>query len=136
VDLRVFYAKYCWVCGIVRVTYACFSKDAKRRIDFMLEPIRVQPFKLEERAGLIPQKVVKDRKEARPFSEVLKASISSVNNLQNESDRLIEKMSLGEVEDVSEVSIAVEKAELALRLMLQIRDKLLDAYQQIGRMSV
>lgn len=102
----------------------------------MLEPIRVQPFKLEERAGLIPQKVVKDRKEARPFSEVLKASISSVNNLQNESDRLIEKMSLGEVEDVSEVSIAVEKAELALRLMLQIRDKLLDAYQQIGRMSV
>ncbi|MDR1514087.1 MAG: flagellar hook-basal body complex protein FliE [Synergistaceae bacterium] len=103
----------------------------------MLDPISVQPFKLEERAVLIPQKAIKDKKkEARSFSEVLKASISSVNDLQNKSDRLIEKMSLGEVEDVSEVSIAVEKAELALRLMLQIRDKLLDAYQQIGRMSV
>jgi len=49
---------------------------------------------------------------------------------------MIQRMSLGEVEDISEVSIAVEKAEMALRLMVQIRDKLLDAYQQIGRMSV
>ncbi|MDR1021363.1 MAG: flagellar hook-basal body complex protein FliE [Synergistaceae bacterium] len=103
----------------------------------MLEQIRVQPFKLEEGAWPVPQKILKDKKkEARPFSEVLKASIANVNDLQGASDRMIEKMSLGEVEDVSEVSIAVEKAELALRLMIQIRDKLLDAYQQIGRMSV
>ena len=103
----------------------------------MLNQIRVEPFKLEEGAWTVPQKNLKARqKEARPFSEVLKASISNVNELQGESDRMIERMSLGEVEDVSEVSIAVEKAELALRLMIQIRDKLLDAYQQIGRMSV
>ena len=103
----------------------------------MLDPIRVQPVQLEERVGLIlPKNLNKGEKAARPFSEVLKASITRVNDLQGESDRMIEKMSLGEVEDVSEVSIAVEKAELALRLMVQIRDKLLDAYQQIGRMSV
>jgi flagellar hook-basal body complex protein FliE len=103
----------------------------------MLDPIRVQPFQLEGHAGLIPQKNINGKKKAtKPFSEVLKASIAKTNDLQGESDRLIEKMSLGEVEDVAEVSIAVEKAELALRLMIQIRDKLLDAYQQIGRMSV
>ncbi|MDR0615583.1 MAG: flagellar hook-basal body complex protein FliE [Synergistaceae bacterium] len=103
----------------------------------MLDPIRVQPVQLEESVGLIlPKNLNKGGKAARPFSEVLKASITRVNDLQGESDRMIEKMSLGEVEDVSEVSIAVEKAELALRLMVQIRDKLLDAYQQIGRMSV
>jgi flagellar hook-basal body complex protein FliE len=103
----------------------------------MIDPIRVQPFQLEENIGLIPQKNLKGRKKVtKPFSEVLKASVAKANDLQSESDRMIEKMSLGEVEDVSEVSIAVEKAELALRLMIQIRDKLLDAYQQIGRMSV
>jgi flagellar hook-basal body complex protein FliE len=103
----------------------------------MLDPIRVQPVQLEESVGLIlPKNLNKGKKAARPFSEVLKASMTKVNDLQGESDRMIEKMSLGEVEDVSEVSIAVEKAELALRLMVQIRDKLLDAYQQIGRMSV
>jgi Flagellar hook-basal body protein len=59
-----------------------------------------------------------------------------VNDIQKGADVMVQKLALGEVEDVSEVSIAVEKAELALRLMVQIRDKLVDAYQQIARMSV
>ena len=49
---------------------------------------------------------------------------------------MTKRLSLGEVEDIADVSIAVEKSELALRLMVQIRDKLFDAYQQIARMSV
>jgi flagellar hook-basal body complex protein FliE len=103
----------------------------------MSDIIRVQPVTLEENIGLIPFKKPKRKaSETQPFSEVLKASITKVNDLQGESDRLIQKMSLGEVDDVAEVSIAVEKAELALRMMVQIRDKLIDAYQQIGRMSV
>jgi flagellar hook-basal body complex protein FliE len=90
-----------------------------------------------ERIDLIPQqKQTVNPVGSPPFSEVLKASILKVNDMQAEADNMIQRMSLGEVEDVSEVSIAVEKAELALRLMIQIRDKLLDAYQQIGRMSV
>ena len=56
--------------------------------------------------------------------------------MQVQSDQFVQRLALGEVDDVSEVSIAVEKAELALRLMVQIRDKLVDAYQQIARMSV
>jgi flagellar hook-basal body complex protein FliE len=103
----------------------------------MSDIIRVQPFTLEENIGLIPSKKPKRKVSGtQPFSEILKASITKVDDLQGESDGLIQKMSLGEVDDVSEVSIAVEKAELALRLMIQIRDKLVDAYQQIGRMSV
>jgi flagellar hook-basal body complex protein FliE len=103
----------------------------------MLDPIRVQPFVLNDAIDIIPGKNTKDKSNgSQSFSEVLKASITKVNDMQVESDNLIKRLSLGEVDDVSEVSIAVEKAELALRLMLQIRDKLIDAYQQIGRMSV
>jgi flagellar hook-basal body complex protein FliE len=88
-------------------------------------------------ADIIPQKRKTDKIEGHPpFSDVLKASIMKVNDMEVEADKLVQRLSLGEVDDISEVSIAVEKAELALRLMLQIRDKLVDAYQQIGRMSV
>jgi flagellar hook-basal body complex protein FliE len=76
------------------------------------------------------------RSAAQPFSDVLKDSMKKVNDLQVESDEMTKRLALGEVEDIADVSIAVEKAELALRLMVQIRDKLFDAYQQIARMSV
>jgi len=71
-----------------------------------------------------------------PFSEVLKKGILTVNQLQGEADNMTNRLALGELEDISQVSIAVEKAELALRLMVQIRDKLVDAYNQISRMGV
>jgi flagellar hook-basal body complex protein FliE len=103
----------------------------------MSDSIRIQPFALNESVNVIKRKKTNPKSsEVPPFSEVLKASITKVNDMQVESDKLVQRLALGEVEDVSEVSIAVEKAELALRLMIQIRDKLVDAYQQIGRMAV
>lgn len=97
----------------------------------MIDPIRVERFQLNGQFAAGKQK---DEK-GRPFADVLKDSITRVNDLQVESDELVNRLALGEVEDISEVSIAVEKAELALRMMVQIRDRMLDAYQQISRMS-
>ncbi|MDR3331866.1 MAG: flagellar hook-basal body complex protein FliE [Synergistaceae bacterium] len=103
----------------------------------MQDLTRISPITPIEMTDLIPQKKRADNPEGGPsFSEVLKTSLLRVNDMQLDADNMIQRMSLGEVEDISEVSIAVEKAEMALRLMVQIRDKLLDAYQQIGRMSV
>lgn len=102
----------------------------------MSYPVRVDPFKLS--GGFEPISSPKPAKEGAtpPFSDVLKTSVMKVNEMQVQSDQFVQRLALGEVDDVSEVSIAVEKAELALRLMVQIRDKLVDAYQQIARMSV
>lgn len=108
----------------------------------MSYPVRVDPFKLSGRfeptLNSTDDPARKSSKDgaASSFSDVLKASVMKVNEIQENSDRLVRRLALGEVDDVSEVSIAVEKAELALRLMVQIRDKLVDAYQQIARMSV
>jgi flagellar hook-basal body complex protein FliE len=103
-----------------------------------LDPIKVQPFSLSENIDIIDKNTkakMAANQEGPTFSDMLEASMLKVNDLQVDSDNMIQKMSLGEVEDVSQVAIAVEKAELALRLMVQIRDKMLDAYQQIGRMG-
>jgi flagellar hook-basal body complex protein FliE len=105
----------------------------------MPDGMRVTPLKMPAepefsmRAGMVRGE--KER-NAPPFSEVLKSGVIKVNQLQLEADKMTNRLALGEVEDISEVSIAVEKAELALRLMVQIRDKMVDAYQQIARMGV
>ncbi len=98
----------------------------------MIDPIRLEPFNL---TGGLSSSTAANEGSSPPFTEVLKDSMMRVNDLQVQSDKLVQRLALGEVEDVSEVSIAVEKAELALRMMVQIRDKMLDAYQQISRMS-
>jgi flagellar hook-basal body complex protein FliE len=98
----------------------------------MIDPIRLEPFKL---TGGFSSPAAANEGTPPPFTDVLKDSMTRVNDLQVKSDNLIQRLALGEVDDISEVSIAVEKAELALRMMVQIRDKMLDAYQQISRMT-
>ncbi len=76
-------------------------------------------------------------KEKEPsFSELLKAAIERVNALQNESAEMNKKLALGEVEDIHQVMIAGEKAAIALELTIEIRNKVVEAYQSIMRLNV
>lgn len=70
------------------------------------------------------------------FSSVLKDSIEKVNKLQNEADKAIQGMAKGEVKNVHETMIAIEKANLSFNLMLQVRNKLLAAYEEVMRTQV
>ena len=46
------------------------------------------------------------------------------------------KLAAGELEDISQAVVASEKADIALQLTLQVRNKVVDAYQEIMRMQV
>jgi len=105
---------------------------------FMIDGVRARPFKLPMEGDFsLKMENVRPEKanNTPPFSEVLKAGILKVSQLQMEADNMTNRLALGEVDDISQVSIAVEKAELALRLMVQIRDKMVDAHQQISRLG-
>lgn len=65
------------------------------------------------------------------FGKVLKNNFNKVNNLQNEADILTQKLATGEVENVHDVMIAAQKAEMSLNLMMEIRNKAIQAYQQM-----
>ena len=71
----------------------------------------------------------------KPFESLLSESIRGVNDLQIESDKLIERLATGDVDDISEVVLASSRAEVALRMLMEIRNKLLEAYQQISRIQ-
>ena len=70
--------------------------------------------------------------EGKSFGDVLSESIQEVNRMQIEADSAIEKLATGE-KDFAEVVNAVEKADLAFSTLMQIRNRLVDAYQEIMR---
>jgi len=78
---------------------------------------------------------IKSPKE-ETFSDSLKELIQDVNSLQKDSTNLTEKMIKGEPVDLHDVMIASEKAKTGFQLLLEIRNKFLDMYQEVSRMQV
>lgn len=73
---------------------------------------------------------------SRPFSEVLKEAVAQVNALQIEAQKMAEAAARGEVSDMHTVALALERAQLALELTVAVRNKLVEAYQEISRMPI
>ncbi len=70
------------------------------------------------------------------FEDVLKQFVHDVNDMQYMAKESIEKLASGEITDVHQVMVAVEKAGISFDLMMEIRNKMLEAYQEIMRMQV
>lgn len=72
----------------------------------------------------------------KTFADTLKEAVASVNELQKASDKASQELAAGKTDNVADVMIAAEKADIALRVMVQVRNKIIDAYQEIMKMQV
>lgn len=72
----------------------------------------------------------------KSFADTLKDAVGSVNELQKSSDKAMQALATGKTDNVADVMIAAEKADIALRVMVQVRNKIIDAYQEIMKMQV
>ena len=72
----------------------------------------------------------------KSFAETLKAAVQNVNTLQKDADLAMQKLATGESKNIPEVMIATEKADIALKLMMQVRNKIIDAYHEVIKMQV
>ncbi|MGR3310861.1 MAG: flagellar hook-basal body complex protein FliE [Candidatus Brocadiales bacterium] len=70
------------------------------------------------------------------FKDVLGNFINEVNTLQHKAGESIENLATGKVEDLHEVMIAMSKAEVSFRFMLETRNKLLEAYKEVMRLQM
>lgn len=66
------------------------------------------------------------------FSEL----VSKVNDLQTQSDKSIQALASGENKNLHEVMISMEKASISFQFMSSVRNKALEAYQEVMRMQV
>jgi len=72
----------------------------------------------------------------KSFGEQLQSAIREVDQLQSQRDDMVREMVRGEQIEVHEIMTAAEEAQLAFELMLEVRNKLLESYQEIMRMQV
>jgi len=70
------------------------------------------------------------------FKNLLLESINQVNTMQQQADRAVEQLVTGEDVDPATVLTSIQKADMSFRMMMQIRNKLMQAYQEIKEMRI
>ncbi|SUY47487.1 flagellar hook-basal body protein FliE [Clostridium putrefaciens] len=81
-------------------------------------------------------KVNKKEEKQQNFFEILKKGINEVNNKQVTADLNTESLIKGDKIEVHKVMLATEEAKLSLQMAVQVRNKLLEAYQELNRMQL
>lgn len=70
------------------------------------------------------------------FFDSLKAAIGSVNDAKIEAGKAVDALMTGETQDIHRTMVALQEADVSFQLMMQIRNKLVAAYEEIQRMQV
>ncbi|HOC91660.1 MAG TPA: flagellar hook-basal body complex protein FliE [bacterium] len=70
------------------------------------------------------------------FAQMLQRAVGTTNDMMTHADEMAFKLALGEVEDIHQVMIAIEKASIAMSLTLEIRDRAVEAFNTLMRTAV
>ncbi|GKS62716.1 flagellar hook-basal body complex protein FliE [Nitrospira sp.] len=70
------------------------------------------------------------------FFDSLKSAIGSVNDAKVEAGKAVDALMTGETQDIHRTMVALQEADVSFQLMMQIRNKLVAAYEEIQRMQV
>jgi len=94
-----------------------------------LDAIQINPTKILNQEN-------KSQGEVISFGDYLQTALNSVNQLQLDSTQIGIDFAAGKTDNIHEVMIAGEKADIAMQLTMQIRNKVVDAYNEIMRMQI
>lgn len=100
--------------------------------DFSIRQVELELNRLREQL----QRTESAPPEGASFGEMLKDAISEVNQLTTEADTAIQRQIASGETDLHATIVALEKAEISFQLMMQIRNKIVKAYEEIMRMPV
>ena len=70
------------------------------------------------------------------FAALIKEQLQTVSRMQSEADEKVQQLLTGQTQNLTEVFTAARKAEVAFSLLMEIRNKLVDAYQEVKNMRV
>ncbi len=72
----------------------------------------------------------------KTFTDILKDSMDQVNTQQVQADTAIKELVAGRSKNIHETMLTIERADTSLKMMMQVRNKILDAYKEVMRMQV
>lgn len=86
-------------------------------------------------ASLPPEQVLQPKRvNGEGFGNVLKDALGKVNGLDRDANRSVAELLDGKA-DVQEVMVAMQKADISMRLLLTVRNKVIEAYKEIMHMQ-
>jgi flagellar hook-basal body complex protein FliE len=83
-----------------------------------------------------PEATTPANQQGQSFAEVLGQALQRVEDDQRVAGDMMVKLAAGEIADVAQVMIASERANLSLSMAIQVRNKVIEAYQEIMRMPL
>lgn len=87
-------------------------------------------------AGEAPERAGGGPPGSRGFGSMLDRLVRETDEMQKSSDSAIRELGAGKTDDLHSVMLAMSKADLSFKLMLEVRNKLLEAYQEVMRLQV
>lgn len=100
----------------------------------------MQDMKIQHQApGLVAPKLTDNpvvESNSAGFGKALQQSLDRVNRLQLDADQAIRDLATGRQTDIHQTMIAVEKASVSFELLMQIRNKVIAAYDKLMRTQV
>lgn len=100
----------------------------------MLEKLR--EMQRESQASIKMDTANTQQSSGRSFFDQLKEGVAEVNNMQKTADKVATDLATGKSGNLHETMLAISSAELAFNLMVQVRNRALEAYQEVMRMQV
>jgi flagellar hook-basal body complex protein FliE len=73
---------------------------------------------------------------SKPFAEFLSEQVSQVNMVHKEADEAVAAVATGRSNNLHEMMIALDKADVSFRMLTKVRNKAVEAYQEVMRMSI
>lgn len=106
----------------------------------MADPINIPPI-TGKVAGLKPPAppappAPAGRPDGQSFQDMLADTVGEVQRLQNEADNTIRKLVAGEITDVAEAMVAIERADVSFQTMMAVRNRIVAAYEEVLRMQI
>ncbi len=94
--------------------------------------------RVESVGGILPLSgVVKEKeKKSKDFAEILKDALDRVNDIQKKAEKMTDDFAKGRISNIHDVIIEAEKASIALRLTVEVRNRIVEAYREIMRMQL
>ena len=101
-----------------------------------MEPTHITPNGMGPAAGSLSSAGGAAGKGQPGFKEALQGYLEHVDGLQQEADKALAGLATGKMDNLHELIVAINEADLSFRLMMQIRNRLVEAYKEIMRMQL
>ena len=101
-----------------------------------MNDLSIKPIALGPAAAARPERPTAMPGSREGFGSILKDSLGEVNQLHHEANQAVEALSAGRSTDVHNTMIALQKADVSFRLLMQIRNKVVSAYETVMRMQI